>query len=50
MSYLCFVFVSWQDWEVRYHRDTPLTPRQDVNASDLYIPSQFHVHTKSFQA
>ncbi|KAF0039834.1 hypothetical protein F2P81_008069 [Scophthalmus maximus] len=28
-----------QDWEVRYHRDTPLTPRQDVNAPDLYIPS-----------
>uniref|UniRef100_A0A3B5MIQ3 Protein YIF1 n=1 Tax=Xiphophorus couchianus TaxID=32473 RepID=A0A3B5MIQ3_9TELE len=27
-----------QDWEVRYHRDTPLTPRQDVNAPDLYIP------------
>lgn len=30
-----------QDWEVRYHRDTPLTPRQDVNAPDLYIPSTF---------
>uniref|UniRef100_A0A667YT98 Protein YIF1 n=3 Tax=Euacanthomorphacea TaxID=123369 RepID=A0A667YT98_9TELE len=28
-----------QDWEVRYHRDTPLTPRQDVNAPDLYIPT-----------
>ncbi|KAJ8372273.1 hypothetical protein AAFF_G00291280 [Aldrovandia affinis] len=28
-----------QDWEVRYHRDTPLTPRHDVNAPDLYIPS-----------
>ncbi|XP_031654109.1 protein YIF1A-like isoform X4 [Oncorhynchus kisutch] len=28
-----------QDWEVRYHRDTPLTPRHDVNADDLYIPS-----------
>ncbi|KAI1902832.1 hypothetical protein AGOR_G00020230 [Albula goreensis] len=27
-----------QDWEVRYHRDTPLTPRHDVNAPDLYIP------------
>lgn len=31
----------FQDWEVRYHRDTPLTPRQDVNAPDLYIPSKF---------
>ncbi|CAG5990043.1 unnamed protein product [Menidia menidia] len=30
-----------QDWEVRYHRDTPLTPRQDVNAPDLYIPCKF---------
>ncbi|XP_036404929.1 protein YIF1A isoform X2 [Megalops cyprinoides] len=28
-----------QDWEVRYHRDTPLTPRHDVNAPDLYIPT-----------
>ncbi|KAM6952313.1 protein YIF1A [Lycodopsis pacificus] len=28
-----------QDWEVRYHRDAPLTPRQDVNAPDLYIPT-----------
>ncbi|KAJ8338075.1 hypothetical protein SKAU_G00370410 [Synaphobranchus kaupii] len=28
-----------QDWEVRYHRDTPLTPRYDVNAPDLYIPT-----------
>uniref|UniRef100_A0A672Q9N7 Protein YIF1 n=1 Tax=Sinocyclocheilus grahami TaxID=75366 RepID=A0A672Q9N7_SINGR len=28
-----------QDWEVRYHRDTPLIPRHDVNAPDLYIPS-----------
>ncbi|MBN3302389.1 YIF1A protein, partial [Amia calva] len=28
-----------QDWEVRYHRDSPLTPRHDVNAPDLYIPS-----------
>ncbi|KAG7484044.1 hypothetical protein MATL_G00044840 [Megalops atlanticus] len=27
-----------QDWEVRYHRDSPLTPRHDVNAPDLYIP------------
>uniref|UniRef100_A0A671LLY3 Protein YIF1 n=1 Tax=Sinocyclocheilus anshuiensis TaxID=1608454 RepID=A0A671LLY3_9TELE len=27
-----------QDWEVRYHRDTPLTPCHDVNAPDLYIP------------
>lgn len=28
-----------QDWEVHYHRDTPLTPRHDVNAPDLYIPT-----------
>ncbi|XP_057706258.1 protein YIF1A isoform X3 [Corythoichthys intestinalis] len=31
--------VNKEDWEVRYHRDTPLTPRQDVNAPDLYIPT-----------
>ncbi|XP_062855867.1 protein YIF1A [Trichomycterus rosablanca] len=28
-----------QDWEVRYHRDTPLPPRNDINAPDLYIPT-----------
>ncbi|XP_028655872.1 protein YIF1A isoform X1 [Erpetoichthys calabaricus] len=28
-----------QNWEVRYSRDSPLTPRCDVNAPDLYIPS-----------
>lgn len=28
-----------QNWEVGYHRDTPLTPRHDVNAPDLYIPT-----------
>ncbi|XP_037761206.1 protein YIF1A isoform X2 [Chelonia mydas] len=28
-----------QNWEVRYSRDTPLTPRQDINAPDLYIPT-----------
>lgn len=37
------VWCSLQDWEVRYHRDTPLPPRQDVNAPDLYIPSKFCV-------
>ncbi|KAI5105179.1 protein YIF1A [Silurus meridionalis] len=28
-----------QDWEVRYHRDSPLPPRNDINAPDLYIPT-----------
>ncbi|XP_053361830.1 protein YIF1A isoform X4 [Clarias gariepinus] len=28
-----------QDWEVRYHRDSPLPPRHDLNAPDLYIPT-----------
>ncbi|XP_053329223.1 protein YIF1B [Spea bombifrons] len=27
-----------QDWEVRYQQDTPVAPRFDVNAPDLYIP------------
>lgn len=42
MIHTAFV-ASWQDWEVRYHRDTPLTPRQDVNAPDLYIPSKLNI-------
>ncbi|XP_021564739.1 protein YIF1B [Carlito syrichta] len=28
-----------QDWEVRYQQDTPVAPRFDVNAPDLYIPA-----------
>lgn len=35
---LLFPYIH-QNWEVRYHRDVPLPPRQDVNAPDLYIPS-----------
>ncbi|KAM4824925.1 protein YIF1B isoform 2-T2 [Thomomys bottae] len=27
-----------QDWEVQYQQDTPVAPRFDVNAPDLYIP------------
>ncbi|KAE8585577.1 hypothetical protein XENTR_v10021365 [Xenopus tropicalis] len=27
-----------QDWEVRYQQDTPVAPRFDINAPDLYIP------------
>ncbi|KAF7651531.1 hypothetical protein LDENG_00109060 [Lucifuga dentata] len=38
LTLLMFPYMH-QDWEVRYHRDTPLTPRQDVNAPDLYIPT-----------
>ncbi|MEE6516970.1 hypothetical protein FKM82_026861 [Ascaphus truei] len=28
-----------QDWEVRYQQDTPVAPRFDINAPDLYIPA-----------
>nr|XP_060614289.1 protein YIF1A [Anolis sagrei ordinatus] len=38
LALLVFPYMH-QNWEVRYHRDVPLTPRQDVNAPDLYIPS-----------
>uniref|UniRef100_A0A8C5QJ21 Protein YIF1 n=1 Tax=Leptobrachium leishanense TaxID=445787 RepID=A0A8C5QJ21_9ANUR len=27
-----------QNWEVRYKQDTPVAPRFDINAPDLYIP------------
>ncbi|PIO38268.1 hypothetical protein AB205_0110070 [Aquarana catesbeiana] len=30
--------VDKNDWEVRYQKDTPVAPRFDVNAPDLYIP------------
>ncbi|XP_041092166.1 protein YIF1B-A-like isoform X1 [Polyodon spathula] len=28
-----------QNWEVRYQQDTPVAPRFDINAPDLYIPA-----------
>ncbi|XP_038622778.1 protein YIF1B isoform X1 [Tachyglossus aculeatus] len=28
-----------QDWEVQYQQDTPVAPRFDINAPDLYIPA-----------
>ncbi|XP_030074947.1 protein YIF1B isoform X2 [Microcaecilia unicolor] len=28
-----------RDWEVRYQQDTPVAPRFDINAPDLYIPA-----------
>lgn len=28
-----------QNWEVSYLQDTPVAPRFDVNAPDLYIPT-----------
>ncbi|VTJ56179.1 Hypothetical predicted protein [Marmota monax] len=30
---------SPQDWEVQYQQDTPVAPRFDINAPDLYIPA-----------
>lgn len=30
--------LSPQDWEVQYQQDTPVAPRFDINAPDLYIP------------
>uniref|UniRef100_A0A9L0SSM7 Protein YIF1 n=1 Tax=Equus caballus TaxID=9796 RepID=A0A9L0SSM7_HORSE len=31
--------LSPQDWEVQYQQDTPVAPRFDINAPDLYIPA-----------
>ncbi|XP_028661677.1 protein YIF1B isoform X2 [Erpetoichthys calabaricus] len=28
-----------ENWEVRYQQDTPVAPRFDINAPDLYIPA-----------
>lgn len=38
LSLLVFPYVH-QDWEVRYQQDTPVAPRFDINAPDLYIPA-----------
>uniref|UniRef100_A0A663FGS6 Protein YIF1 n=1 Tax=Aquila chrysaetos chrysaetos TaxID=223781 RepID=A0A663FGS6_AQUCH len=37
LGLLIFSFVH-QDWQVRYQQDTPVAPRFDINAPDLYIP------------
>lgn len=34
-----FVHAALQNWEVLYQQDTPVAPRFDVNAPDLYIPA-----------
>lgn len=33
----------FQDWMVKYDQDTPVQPRYDLNAPDLYIPSMGYV-------
>ncbi|XP_064295789.1 uncharacterized protein LOC135310760 [Phalacrocorax carbo] len=38
LGLLIFPFAH-QDWQVRYQQDTPVAPRFDVNAPDLYIPT-----------
>ncbi|XP_053865752.1 protein YIF1B isoform X3 [Malaclemys terrapin pileata] len=37
LGLLLFPFMH-QDWQVRYQQDTPVAPRFDINAPDLYIP------------
>ncbi|XP_060113795.1 protein YIF1B [Heteronotia binoei] len=37
LGLLLFPFLH-QDWQVHYQQDTPVAPRFDVNAPDLYIP------------
>lgn len=29
-----------QNWKMQYNHDVPLPPRKDLNAPDLYIPSE----------
>ncbi|KAM9257788.1 LOW QUALITY PROTEIN: protein YIF1B-B-like [Morus bassanus] len=43
LGLLVFPFVH-QDWQVRYQQDTPVAPRFDVNAPDLYIPGYVPPH------
>lgn len=37
LGLLLFPFLH-RDWQVRFQQDTPVAPRFDVNAPDLYIP------------
>ncbi|XP_033014534.1 protein YIF1B [Lacerta agilis] len=37
LGLLLFPFLH-QDWQVQYQQDTPVAPRFDINAPDLYIP------------
>ncbi|KAJ7303858.1 hypothetical protein JRQ81_011366 [Phrynocephalus forsythii] len=38
LGLLLFPFLH-EDWQVQYQQDTPVAPRFDVNAPDLYIPA-----------
>lgn len=42
LQHMCCVIplptLHHQDWSVRYEQDTPVQPRYEINAPDLYIP------------
>nr|XP_002132175.1 protein YIF1B-like isoform X1 [Ciona intestinalis] len=42
LALLSFPFTH-QDWSVKYHQDSPVAPRFDINAPDLYIPVMAYV-------
>lgn len=42
LGLLLFPFTH-QEWGVRYQQDTPVAPRFDINAPDLYIPVMAYV-------
>ncbi|XP_076817050.1 protein YIF1B-like [Clavelina lepadiformis] len=42
LALLSFPFTH-QEWSVKYHKDSPVAPRFDVNAPDLYIPVMAYV-------
>lgn len=42
LALLAFPF-SHQEWGVQYQQDTPVAPRFDINAPDLYIPVMAYI-------
>lgn len=38
-----YALVGFQEWMLKYDQDSPVQPRFDLNAPDLYIPSMGYV-------
>jgi len=37
---ISFYMSFFQDWSIKFDQDSPVAPRFDVNAPDLYIPGR----------
>lgn len=43
MKILKILMKLFQDWSLKYNEETPVQPRYDINAPDLYIPTMGYI-------